>query len=390
MKKLYLFNPEHDLALANWDAHYMPPLSARQMAADLALLPVWYAESGASVLAPSAYNLAYLKELQQLLPIEVSLMTEAEAFSDVTSVMPWGWNLTVRKKMASLGVAEAVLPSVEKLHVLRERSHRRQAVDLLPRLQMAGVCGGESFYLQDMEACRAFVESGDACLLKAPWSGSGKGLNWCKGVFTPLIAGWCARLIDQQGGVVGEPIYAKRMDFALEFRSDGSGCVSFVGYSLFGTTDSGAYSDNRLMSDSDFEALVAGYVGADALPQLRARLKKELALRYGNHYEGYLGVDMMVIDGNGSFLIHPCVEVNLRMNMGVLTRLFYQRYVVEGHTGRFHIAYTSYEGEALRSHETKMQESPLVVREGRIVSGYLSLVPVHKRSRYLAWVEIDE
>ena len=44
--------------------------------------------------------------------------------------------------------------------------------------------------------------------LKAPLSGSGKGLNWCKGAFTPLIERWCARVIEQQGGVVGEPIYS--------------------------------------------------------------------------------------------------------------------------------------------------------------------------------------
>lgn len=39
----------------------MPPASARQMAADLALLPVWYASPGSAVLAPSAYNLDFLR-----------------------------------------------------------------------------------------------------------------------------------------------------------------------------------------------------------------------------------------------------------------------------------------------------------------------------------------
>ncbi|BDW79475.1 hypothetical protein BFINE_52700 [Bacteroides finegoldii DSM 17565] len=45
-KTLYLFNPEHDLALASGEINYMPPASARQMATELALLPVWYAEEG--------------------------------------------------------------------------------------------------------------------------------------------------------------------------------------------------------------------------------------------------------------------------------------------------------------------------------------------------------
>ena len=56
-RSLYIFNPDHDLALASGNVNYMPPASARQMAADLALLPVWYASPESAVLAPSAYNL---------------------------------------------------------------------------------------------------------------------------------------------------------------------------------------------------------------------------------------------------------------------------------------------------------------------------------------------
>ena len=39
---MHLFNPEHDLALANFSPNYTPPASATLMAAELALLPVWY------------------------------------------------------------------------------------------------------------------------------------------------------------------------------------------------------------------------------------------------------------------------------------------------------------------------------------------------------------
>ena len=52
--KLYLFNPDSDLALANNETNYIAPVSARRMAQDLALLPVWYADPYNAVLAPSA------------------------------------------------------------------------------------------------------------------------------------------------------------------------------------------------------------------------------------------------------------------------------------------------------------------------------------------------
>ena len=54
--KLYVFNPDTDMALANNEENYMAPASACRMAQDLALLPVWYAQPGSAVLAPSAYN----------------------------------------------------------------------------------------------------------------------------------------------------------------------------------------------------------------------------------------------------------------------------------------------------------------------------------------------
>lgn len=50
MKTLYLFNPENDMALACGDSYYMPPASARRMAADLSVLPAWYAAPGDAVL----------------------------------------------------------------------------------------------------------------------------------------------------------------------------------------------------------------------------------------------------------------------------------------------------------------------------------------------------
>lgn len=42
------------------------------------------------------------------------------------------------------------------------------------------------------------------------------------------------------------------------------------------------------------------------------------------------------------FRIHPCVEINLRMNMGVVARFLYDRYVRSDSTGRFVIDSSSF------------------------------------------------
>ncbi len=390
-KALYLFNPEHDLALASGEANYMAPASARRMASELALLPMWYAEEGSAVLAPSAYNLDYVKKIQELLGLSVDLITEPElAIEPDLDIRPWGWDVALRKRLSVLGVDEVLLPSMGQLNDLREYSHRSKAVALLPELQLNECFCGESYYLKTPEEWKRFVEGRKECLLKAPLSGSGKGLNWCKGIFTPFISGWCTRVAASQGGVIAEPIYNKVEDFAMEFYSDGAGELTFVGYSLFHTGKSGMYEGNCLLSNEAIRKQLAQYIPLEALMDLENCLKYRLSALVGTVYKGYLGVDMMICrfpeNEKPVFRIHPCVEINLRMNMGVIARFLHDRYVRPGSTGRFVIDYHPSEGEALQEHERMSATYPLEIREGRVYSGYLPLVPVHKRSCYRAWI----
>lgn len=390
-KALYIFNPEHDLALASGEANYLAPASARRMSSELALLPMWYAEEGSAVLAPSAYNLDYVKKIQELLGLSVDLITEPElAIEPDLDIRPWGWDVALRKRLSVLGVDEVLLPSMGQLNDLREYSHRSKAVALLPELQLNECFCGESYYLKTPEEWKRFVEGRKECLLKAPLSGSGKGLNWCKGIFTSFISGWCTRVAASQGGVIAEPIYNKVEDFAMEFYSDGAGELTFVGYSLFHTGKSGMYEGNRLLSNGAIRKQLAQYVPLEALMDLENCLKYRLSALVGTVYKGYLGVDMMICrfpeNEKPVFRIHPCVEINLRMNMGVIARFLHDRYVRPGSTGRFVIDYHPSEGEALQEHERMSATYPLESREGRVYSGYLPLVPVHKRSCYRAWI----
>lgn len=390
-KALYIFNPEHDLALASGEANYMAPASARRMASELALLPMWYAKEGSAVLAPSAYNLDYVKKIQELLGLSVDLITEPElAIEPDLDIRPWGWDVALRKRLSVLGVDEVLLPSMGQLNDLREYSHRSKAVALLPELQLNECFCGESYYLKTPEEWKRFVEGRKECLLKAPLSGSGKGLNWCKGIFTSFISGWCTRVAASQGGVIAEPIYNKVEDFAMEFYSDGAGELTFVGYSLFHTGKSGMYEGNCLLSNEAIRKKLSQYVPLEALMDLENCLKYRLSALVGTVYKGYLGVDMMICrfpeNEKPVFRIHPCVEINLRMNMGVIARFLHDRYVRPGSTGRFVIDYHPSEGEALQEHERMSATYPLESREGRVYSGYLPLVPVHKRSCYRAWI----
>lgn len=379
------------MALASGETNYMAPASARQMASDLALLPMWYAEAGSAVLAPSAYNADFLKTKSELLGMDVALLTEPEvADGKDWKFSPWGWDPALRKRLMTLGAGQTELPSADYMNILREHSHRLQAVKLLPGLRLNEYFCGESFYLSTLAECSAFVEGREACLLKAPLSGSGKGLNWCKGIFTTFISGWCARVAASQGGVVGEPIYNKVEDFALEFYSDGCGGVRFAGCSMFSTNEHGAYTGNLLASDGQIEEIIARYLPLEKLERIREALRTELASVYGYTYTGYLGVDMMICrqDKENKYLVHPCVEINMRMNMGVVARLFYDRFAAPGSKGRFTVEYVPDNGALRARHEQDMRNYPLIVENGRLLSGYLPLIPVTGKNYYRAYVRL--
>ncbi len=379
------------MALADGGKNYMPPALIKRMVDELAILPMWYAAQGDFVLAASAYNLSFLKEMKSLLGMEVDLMTYPELEEEPhVAIHPWGWDESLCATLRRWRVDAKWLPGPAHIVALRELSHRKQAVVMLPQLRMNEHYCGESHCFSSMEACADFVSGCRKCVLKAPLSGSGKGLNWCKGKFTPLIANWCNRTLGKQGCVVGEPVYDKVLDFAMEFHVDDDEKVEFIGYSAFSTSASGAYESNLLMSDEQIEELLTKYIDVNEIKRLREVLLIEIKARFADSYCGCLGVDMMIckFEQSPNYRIHPCVEINVRMNMGILTHTFYQRFVQVGAKGCFKVEYYPHEGEVLRLHQQMRLDNPLVLSQQRILSGYLSLIPVSARSHYHVFVSI--
>lgn len=386
---VFIFNPEHDLALAYNKPNYIPSASIRQMRSDLALLPMWFADSGDGILAASAYNDHFLTGMCGKFQMERRLVVpnELRELSGCT-VIPWGWNESIRRELQTLGLPETALCPADYPQILRTCSHRAQAVQLLQELLPAPDFCGFSTLLESEADCRHFVESYPYALLKAPLSGSGKGLNWCKGTYTPHISNWCKRILQTQSAVVGEPLYNKVVDFAIEFYIGEQTC-SFAGYSFFSTSQSGSYDASLLASNQEIESRITAYVPQTALNKLQEQLRLKLQQMYGSVYRGYLGVDMMVCLEENGYKIHPCVEINLRMNMGVVARLFYDRFCESSSRGEYHISYHPAQDEAWTEHQKMEKEHPLCIENGRIRSGYMPLTPVQHNTRYRAWVNLE-
>ena len=324
------------MALADGKPGYTPPAQIQQMRRELWWLPQWWAE-------------------------EDDIVWNGEdklSLSDDTRILPWGWSPALCHQLRQAGVQESILPSTERLEHIRQLSHRQTAVSLLQELReqvpLDGHIAGKSTLCHTIEEVEDAVNSlspdpspkreGNTCaLLKSPWSSSGRGIRQVNSKFKILRKaqaqaeqnsklsspnnGWANRILKQQGSIVVERFLHKVADFALEFWLDGKGGVEYRGLSLFYTNEKGAYLGNWVAPEGQKLAWLAQYIPLQYLQEIRKWWEERLS-----HFDycGPVGIDMMLAQEG----ICPCIEVNWRMTMGLVSCLVaeqgrYGRMVVE-------------------------------------------------------------
>lgn len=399
---VYLFNPDYDMAMANFTPYYKSPAEIMRMITDLSVLPWWFAEGGSRVKVENKVlvslllkqlkevcrgNMEVEKMLDNLLP-RVKWTTEWPS----THYIPWGWTPALVYRLRQEGVEELFLPSEEAVRRFRFLSSRQRCLEVLPELLMIDGTCGEMKVCASMSELEEFLQEKEEVVLKAPWSGSGRGLlkvsfnNW-----NTQLAGWAARILRVQGALMAEPIYDKVVDFAMEFHMEKKNGIHFVGYSLFETDSHGNYKLNLLLPNTEIESRLMKYVSQEVLHEVRNRLLSLLQEMLKEDYEGYLGVDMMICRVVEKYMVHPCVEINLRMNMGVVSRLFFDRYISPSSSGQYVVQHYAAEGEALKNHYTHLSDYPLKIsQDGRILQGYLPLTPVQVETHYQVYVVVND
>ena len=385
--KLHIFNPENDLALADGSANYRAPQYAEQIAYDLATLPLWYAPVGDAVLLPGEGHCQYHDSVSAIFDIAAPYGEENRGV--VTGAVPWGWSAQIKRRLKQTGVKDAALPSDEAVEAIRKLSNRQSSIEILSRLRERGVeTPPLPCYFTEISDVVEYICSRERSVVKAPWSGSGKGILWGIGRVEPPMENFCKGIIRRQGGVVCEEFLDSVKEFAMEFFVSGAK-VSFAGYSLFSTVK-GGYSGNMLAADGEIEEILERYLSAEQIIKVKDALGEILCgMLSGTGYEGYLGVDMMIYKTETGLALNPCMELNLRMNMGLVSRIFYDRFVVSGRSGRYTVEFHKCRGEALRAHESYTKEYPLQLDNGRISKGYLNLNPVTENNNYIAYVVVE-
>lgn len=317
MKLPPLFNPSNDMALATDLRQYVPTRHVFQMENDL-------------------------KDLSRL-----------------WEEGPWGWSHATKQRYLRMGIPETALPDDAWLAEVRRLSSREFACRYYEELTRAFHASdtflhGDGGSKATLLPCKArFLRTMDEVLridfssgcskefiFKAPWSASGRG-NFVTAEMDDEARRRIGSTLRRQGGILAEPYYGgKTLDFAMEFQiRDAAGTtlrepvVDFLGYSIFEADRTGHYGGNYVAGQEELRRRIPL---PDSLLQSLIRYHRTRLARLS--YRGPVGIDMMVVrqaapvpcggarHGNEDVVcVHPLVEINFRMTMGLLAILLHKK-----------------------------------------------------------------
>lgn len=318
---LHVFNPEHDMALAAGRVPFTAPHAGRQLRNDLDFMPALWAKRGDVVLVNDVDNaFDKLRHLGMQVP-EVDFVTLQGLGllrHKISGVSPWGWDISIKHQLTHAGVEGEVMPSDGQLEAIRRLSSREWAAAHLQ---------GQAVFVANLTELEHVIDNWRACVLKSPWSCSGRGVRYVGGKLDTSTAKWVANIIARQGGIAIEPYYNKVIDFGMEFEAGADGTITYCGLSLFHTVK-GAYVGNLLVSEQEKEDFLARYISRETLRKAREKAIKVISPAIRNLYQGPFGIDMMLyrpkevneIEGASDtpqpLKLNACVELNLRRTMG--------------------------------------------------------------------------
>jgi hypothetical protein len=227
----------------------------------------------------------------------------------------------------------------------------------------------------------------ERAVVKTPWSSSGRGLLLFPNIDSEkknaqILGG----MLNQQGFVTVEPWHQKVMDLSYQFQSI-EGKIEYMGRTIFETDRKGKYLRNFLHDtpkNSDEISLFLLEYNEEVISLLSECLAGS---NYASKYEGWIGVDSMIYrTAEGSLKFHPVVEVNGRFTMGAIA-LKIRNYLAPGSTGFMQIYYS--QSRSFCDYCLKEEaEKPLVMKDHKIVSGFLPLTPPQRAQHFGAYAEV--
>lgn len=290
MHYLHIFNPSNDLALAANAPAYTPPKAIAEMERRMARFPERWAREGDVVLTD--WHTSYARLVSQA--------------GHPLQPLPWGWSKSLLRRLLRLGVPASLMPTAQEIDTWRTLSSRRFAARyirlLLPLLPSLPLGGADMRFHEQTPG----TPLPTPLICKPEFSSSGRGIR----IGSPPT----------QGPFLADVFLEKILDCALLFHVSTAHQVRFLGASVFHTNARGAYLRQERLPQPQLRRLIeeASHFAPAQLDSLINAHLSLLTQTLAPHYRGFVGIDMLVAkDKYGHTLLHPCLEINLRMTMGI-------------------------------------------------------------------------
>jgi len=396
-RDLYIFNPTCETAIANGSETFMASRILRELEDDLALLPMIFTSPEDYVISPYAPPERFIRQLEEAgFPVS-KWAAKAEIEKDNTlefsRIIPWGWSPAVHfqlkeiKEKVSGDFTNSKVFHWNPLH--KTLFERKTSAEILSRfLDKYGTeqyCRKQAVpqLVRSEEDIRNYIEKCSDCVIKSPLSSSGRGVQMVHhGSLSRSAMQWAGAVLKQSGYLMAEPFHHKKQDLSFQFEIDSAGKVVYHGPVLFFTTGNGMYQGHYLNRN------ISEFVGEDfsrLTEKTGNRLRKILEESvYAQWYEGFLGVDGMVIEEKGQLKIHPCLEINSRLTMGMVA-LKIEKLIHPQAKGRFEV-FSGKAGDFSAFSEEMKLSNPVRLKDNLFYSGFVALTPPFSSAKFGAYV----
>lgn len=399
---LYYFNPTCELAIANGSFSYMPPLLLQDFEKDCAVLPFLFADPDDFVLTeikPSPEFIQKLRDAGFQLPVFANNIELMDKIS-LNRLLPWGWSpaahfmLKSLKEKCSPDFKNSPVYSWHDIH--KTLFERKTSLDFLNRLlenhplnlflerQRTGII------LTTAEDIEILLTRQCPLVLKAPLSSSGRGIQIIrKAELNTSNKQWISGVLKQQGYMIAEPYLDKITDLSFQFKINDQGEPEYLGYSLFETNSNGQYKSTYIHPKIGSLVPAGRYNEVLNLIEITAELlaKNLQNSIYTTWHRGLMGIDALIYQDGKDFKIQPCIEINSRMNMGILAMQL-EKYLYPEASGKFTLYYGK-KGQYEHYASHMAQEKPIKFQNGRIKSGFLSLTEPDSSKQFGACLQIE-
>ncbi len=368
---------------------------------DLATIPLFFSLPNDQIIVPELPSKSFLEQLKRI-GIETpdfilkQTLQQQNYSSKINELRPWGWSPAAHKLLDPLKqYCSEDFKNSPVFNWKPEYKNYYSKKFALGILQQITTRFPSDFFIdqsQIPEICTEQCEIEELLnklgnlMIKAPWSSSGRGLQpITKTPVHPKVWERILGIVKEQGYAIVEPFLEKVIDLALQFHVK-AGKVEFVGISNFSTDYKGQYNGNNLNGLPDsLDRTVAEFVLSIPSfvlePLLILLTESELA----KNYDGYFGVDMLIFkDKKGRLKVNPCLEINVRHNMGLLS-LQLEKLIVPDKKGLFRTFFKP--GTTFYDLKAEMEKThPLLLKDNKIESGFFALTEAKSDTQFGAYI----